>query len=53
MIKVTLIGSGNVAQHLLSAFNKSTAIELVQVISRKREAVTGLVSSDKIHCRFG
>lgn len=52
MIKVTLIGSGNVAQHLLSAFNKSTAVELVQVFSRKREAVSGLVSSDKITSSF-
>ena len=34
MIKVVIIGSGNVAQHLIAAFSKSTAIEVVQVYSR-------------------
>ena len=48
MIKVTLIGSGNVAQHLLSAFNKSTAVELVQVFSRRNESVSHLIPVEKI-----
>lgn len=52
MIKVTLIGSGNVAQHLLSAFNKSTAIEIVQVFSRRKEAVSNLTPFDKITAKF-
>ncbi|RZK11633.1 MAG: DUF2520 domain-containing protein [Flavobacterium sp.] len=52
MIKVTLIGSGNVVQHLLSAFNKSTAVELVQVFSRKKESVSHLVSFEKITENF-
>lgn len=34
MIKIALIGSGNVAQHLISAFNESTETQIVQVFSR-------------------
>ena len=52
MIKVTLIGSGNVAQHLLSAFNTTNAVELVQVFSRKKEAVSHLISFDRITDNF-
>jgi malate/lactate dehydrogenase len=39
MVKVIIIGSGNVAQHLIAAFqnskNTGDEIELVQVFSRK------------------
>ena len=52
MIKVTLIGSGNVAQHLLSAFYKNTDIEVVQVFSRKLESVSHIISIDKITDNF-
>ncbi|MFY0483893.1 Rossmann-like and DUF2520 domain-containing protein [Flavobacterium sp. PLA-1-15] len=52
MIKVTLIGSGNVAQHLFSAFNKSTAVEIVQVFSRRKETVSNLIPFDKITDSF-
>jgi pyrroline-5-carboxylate reductase len=31
MIKITIIGSGNVAQHLVDAFAKSKAIDIIQV----------------------
>ena len=48
MIKVTLIGSGNVTQHLLSAFSKNNSIELVQVFSRKKETLSQMVSANKI-----
>jgi predicted short-subunit dehydrogenase-like oxidoreductase (DUF2520 family) len=48
MIKITLIGSGNVAQHLIKAFDKSEAIEIVQVFSRKKETLASLVEFDKI-----
>jgi len=48
MIQITLIGSGNVAQHLLSAFNKSNDVELVQVFSRKKESVSHLIPFAKI-----
>tara|TARA_R110002126_G_scaffold51359_12_gene140529 strand:- start:814 stop:1587 length:774 start_codon:yes stop_codon:yes gene_type:complete len=52
MIKVSIIGSGNVAQHLISAFlaiqNSSSKIELVQVYSRKKESVSHLLDNSKI-----
>lgn len=48
MIQITLIGSGNVAQHLLSAFTRSGDIEVVQVFSRKLESVSPLISIDKV-----
>jgi predicted short-subunit dehydrogenase-like oxidoreductase (DUF2520 family) len=48
MIQVSIIGSGNVAQHLIQAFAKTTEIELVQVFSRKKETVNHLIFSDKI-----
>ncbi|GEP50957.1 hypothetical protein FNO01nite_16290 [Flavobacterium noncentrifugens] len=34
MIKIAIIGSGNVAQHLISAFTESDRTEVVQVFSR-------------------
>ena len=36
MIKIALIGSGNVAQHLISAFSQSGQTEIVQVFSRSK-----------------
>lgn len=48
MIKVVLIGSGNVAQHLILAFTKSKKIEIIQVFSRQKEAVKHLVDASKI-----
>ena len=48
MIKVIIIGSGNVAQHLILAFAESKKIDLVQVFSRQKEAVTHLIDSSKI-----
>lgn len=48
MIRITIIGSGNVAQHLIKIFSKSETIEMVQVFSRKKKGLTHLVDSDKI-----
>lgn len=52
MVKVIIIGSGNVSQHLIAALHKTqnigNEIELVQVFSRKKEAVISLLDSDKI-----
>jgi predicted short-subunit dehydrogenase-like oxidoreductase (DUF2520 family) len=48
MIKVSIIGSGNVASHLINAFENSIEIELVQVFSRNIKVLEGIVSSDKI-----
>lgn len=43
MIKVGLIGSGNVAQHLISVFRQTATITLVQVFARKKETLHGLI----------
>lgn len=48
MIKVIIIGSGNVAQHLIQAFAKSKKIDVVQVFSRQKKAVSHLLDSEKI-----
>jgi len=48
MIQVSIIGSGNVAQHLIKAFLQTAEIELVQVFSRNQETVKHLVKNDKI-----
>lgn len=52
MIKVSIIGSGNVAQHLISAFAKASEIELVQIFSRKENQVSHLIESKKIVSDF-
>jgi predicted short-subunit dehydrogenase-like oxidoreductase (DUF2520 family) len=56
MVKVIIIGSGNVAQHLIIAFQKNktvgSEIELVQVFSRKKKALLHLLDSDKIVTDF-
>ena len=48
MINVIIIGSGNVAQHLIHAFYKSKKIDLVQVFSRQKESIIPLLDSHKI-----
>ncbi len=53
MIRVSIIGSGNVAQHLIQAFSKSTGIELVQVFARDKKSVSHLMPIDKIISDFG
>jgi len=52
MIKVVIIGSGNVAQHLIKAFAKSAIIDVIQVFSRQKKAVTSLLDSNKITDNF-
>jgi predicted short-subunit dehydrogenase-like oxidoreductase (DUF2520 family) len=52
MVSIVIIGSGNVAQHLISAFLQSDEIELIQVFSRQKESVSHLISSDKIVSDF-
>ncbi|WP_394774104.1 Rossmann-like and DUF2520 domain-containing protein [Flavobacterium sp.] len=52
MIRITLLGSGNVAQHLIKAFAKSEAVEIVQVYSRKKENLASLIDFDKITDNF-
>jgi len=48
MIKITIIGSGNVAQHLIDAFAKSNAIEIVQLFSRNQKQIIPNLDSGKI-----
>jgi predicted short-subunit dehydrogenase-like oxidoreductase (DUF2520 family) len=48
MIKIVLIGSGNVAHHLIEAFAKSKKVEVIQVFSRQKEGVSHLLDSNKI-----
>lgn len=56
MIKVSIIGSGNVAQHLISAFlnlkKSGREIELTQVYSRKKESLVHLLDSEQIITDF-
>lgn len=56
MLKVIIIGSGNVAQHLIVAFQKNqtvgTEIELAQVFSRKKAPLLQLLDSDQITTDF-
>ncbi len=48
MIKVVVIGSGNVAQHLISSFVTCPSIDLVQVFARKKESVSHLIDATRI-----
>jgi predicted short-subunit dehydrogenase-like oxidoreductase (DUF2520 family) len=48
MISVTILGSGNVAQHLVSALAKSNWVEIVQVFSRQKTTSIPSIASSKI-----
>ncbi|MBP4137164.1 Rossmann-like and DUF2520 domain-containing protein [Flavobacterium geliluteum] len=48
MIRITLIGSGNVAQHLIQAFAKSELVDIVQVFSRQKETLSHLLDPTQI-----
>lgn len=48
MLKVVVIGSGNVAQHLIKIFKNSGQINLVQAFSRKAETLLHLLEKEKI-----
>lgn len=48
MIRIVIIGSGNVAQHLISAFKKSQDIEIVQVFSRKKNLDDKLIPPERV-----
>lgn len=45
---MVLLGSGNVAQHLITAFSNSSAIDLIQVVARNPESIQHLIAIDKI-----
>ncbi len=48
MIRVCIIGSGNVAQHLISAFMKTNDVSVVQVLARNPESVGSIVTPTQI-----
>ena len=56
MIKVIVIGSGNVAQHLITAFQNAekteSGISLIQVFARKRESVAAIMPIQKVTNEF-
>ena len=52
MLKVVVIGSGNVAQHLITVFGKSQHIDLVQAYARNASALTHLLLEEKITDSF-
>jgi predicted short-subunit dehydrogenase-like oxidoreductase (DUF2520 family) len=52
MVKVCIIGSGNVAQHLAAAFEGSESIELIQVYARDKSKMAHLVADEKITANF-
>lgn len=48
MINIVIIGSGNVASHLIKAFAKSEVVEVIQVFSRKNNFLSDFLPSEKI-----
>jgi len=48
MISISIIGAGNVAQHLIKAITKSPNLELRQVYARNPESINNLTDSSKI-----
>lgn len=48
MITVSIIGSGNVAFHLISALKKAPGIKLIQVCARDKKNIQYLVDSNQI-----
>ena len=47
MLQVSVIGSGNVAHHLLKAFGASSEVEVVQVFARKKTQSKQLIHTLK------
>ncbi|ELY1979662.1 DUF2520 domain-containing protein [Flavobacterium psychrophilum] len=52
MIRVVIIGSGNVAQHLIKSFAKSNIIQIVQAFSRHKESLKNIIDYSKITSNF-
>ena len=48
MISISIVGSGNVAQHLIKVISKTIGLELVQVVVRESQSISNLVSTTKI-----
>ena len=52
MIKVIVIGSGNVTHHLIQAFAKSNEVNVIQVFARQKENVSPLLDAGKITSNY-
>ena len=48
MISMIILGSGNVAQHLITTFLKSETVQIVQVVARDASKVSHLIEKEKI-----
>lgn len=48
MLEIVIIGSGNVAQHLIQAFTKSNQIDVAQVFARNPDSVSHLIEPSKV-----
>lgn len=52
MIQVTIIGSGNVGEHLLKVFLQTSNVIVNQVFTRKKESILHLIDANKIVSNF-
>lgn len=52
MIKVVIIGSGNVAQHLIKVMQTAVNVNLVQVFARNKESILHLIDEVKITSNY-
>ncbi len=52
MMKVTIIGSGNVAQHLIKAILNTSEVALQQVLARQTEGIEHLMDTSKIITKY-
>lgn len=48
MLKVSVIGSGNVAHHLVKVFLSNSKVDLIQVFARNKSAFSGLVPDEML-----
>lgn len=48
MFKIVIIGSGNVATHLIQAFSENETVDLIQVFARKKENLLSFIAPAKI-----
>jgi predicted short-subunit dehydrogenase-like oxidoreductase (DUF2520 family) len=48
MFKIVIIGSGNVATHLIQAFSENETVDLIQAFARKKENLFSFIAPGKI-----
>lgn len=52
MIKVVLLGSGNVASHLIKSMEDNATIDLIQIFARSKKSLENIIDSNKITTSF-